>query len=276
VADAPNLYSDVDIDGLRATVEPIDAPAASPTASIGEAPASPTIQPAPSWVADLTGQLECDGAIADIGGEPDDFGAGQGPTATDPDAALQGLLDQGDFASFPARGFEPAVVDGHWARHDYLVDGRRKALAVTSDQIVGLPTDIGWQVAGIRACDASEFDPADGLTFAQTLWLAANGAVARSDTIHSSPGPEHCGWESAIFLRFEGDQYIRDPLGVLADHTLEPFDLDATLPEGAVDSGYNTPGWHLFTVSPGDAVYVRTTDGTFERWGRLREEIGCA
>ncbi len=238
--------------------------------------AAATIQPAPSRVADLAGQLDCDGAVADIGGEVEGFGAGQGPSATDPDSALRGLLEYGGFASFPAKGFEPAVVEGHWARHDYLVDGRRKAVAVSSDQLVGLPTDIGWQIAGIRACDPSEFDPADGLTSDQTLWLGAEGAPVPAATIRALPGPGHCGWESAVFLQLDGDQYIRDPLGVLADHALEPFDLDVALPEGAVDTGYHTSDWHVFTVAPGDAVYVRTSAGTFERWGRLPPGVGCA
>ncbi len=273
----PNLYSDVDIDGFRAT---IDGSSTVPTSSVAALPdpeptlSGPTAEPAPAWSADLAGQLDCEGAIPEFGGEVGEFPAME--PASSPDAALKALLAPGAFASLPAGGFEPAQVEGHWARHDYFVDGRRKALVVTSDRVEGIPDGSGWFVVGVRSCDASEFDPADGRTFDQTLWLSASGKTARSDIIHSSPGPGHCGWESVIFLQFDGAQYLRDPSGVLADSTIVPFDRHASLPGNADDTGYHTADWRLFTVPDGDAVYIKTKDGTFERWGRAREEVGCA
>lgn len=234
----------------------------------------PTSEPAPAWAADLAGQLDCDGATPGLGGELGEF-SGPSEPAAGPGAALQALLDQRVFASFPASGFEPPQVEGHWARHAYLVDGRRKAMAVTSDQVPGWPDGSGWQVVGIRSCDASEFDPADGLTSDQTLWLDSSGDVLSTETIQSSPGPEHCGWQSVTFLWVGDAQYLRDPSGVLDGSTLVPFDDDVSLPGSAEDTGYHTADWHLFTVPAGDAVYVRTKDATFERWGGARDQVGC-
>jgi len=250
----------------------------SQVAPLFSAPATPVPSPAddgspPVWALELAGQLECDGPVADIGGEVGGFGSFE-PAPT-PDAALQQLLDARLYASFPARGFDAAVVEDGWARHTYRVDGRIRALAVTTDHAEGFPAGDGWHVAGIGACDASEFDPADGLTFDQTLWLDRDGDIERSDRIHSSPGPGHCGWESATLLRFDGVQYIRDPQGVLADATVVPFTADGSLPAGAIDTGLHTDAWRLHTAPGGDAVYVVTSAGVVERWGRAKDEIAC-
>jgi hypothetical protein len=277
VGDTPNLYSNVDISGMRvdigtspASATPAPSTDSSPTPAVGS---TQTVEPAPSWAADLVGQLECDGPAPGLGGEVGELGAWDpGPT---PDAALRLLLDAGMFASFPLRGFAPAVVEGHWARMEYRADGRIRAVAVATDRVADFPEGDGWHVVGIRACDASEFDPADGLTFGQTLWRDRDGALARSDRIQSSPGPEHCGWESAIFLWFDGMQYLRDPNGVLAESTVVRFDPDAALPDDAIDTGLHTDDWRLFTTTKGDAVYVVTGTGAVERWGRARDQVGC-
>lgn len=277
VGDTRNLYSNVDISGMQVDIGTSQASAApapstdsSPTPAVGS---TETVEPAPSWAADLVGQLECDGPAPALGGEVGELGAWEpGPT---PDAALRLLLDARVFASLPAGGFDPAVVDGHWARQEYRADGRIRALAVTTDRVDGVPEGDGWHVVGIRACDAAEFDPADGLTFDQTLWVDRNGDLERSDRIQSAPGPGHCGWESTIFLQFEGVQYVRDPQGVLADATVAQFDADVALPEDAVDTGLHTDDWRLHTTTDGDAVYVVTRAGSVERWGRAKDEIGC-
>lgn len=276
VGSVPNLYEDVDISSMRVDIGTGETTSSSPASSPVATPvvsASPTIEPAPSWASDLGGQLECDGPAPGLGGEVGELGARE-PSPT-PDAALQILLDARVFASLPAGGFDPALVEGHWARHEYRVDGRIRALAVTTDRVDGFPEGDGWHVVGIRACDAAEFDPADGLTFDQTLWVDRNGNLERSERIHSAPGPGHCGWDSTIFLRFEGVQYIRDPQGVLADATVVQFDADVALPDDAVDTGLHTGEWRLHTAAAGDAVYVVTRGGSVERWGRAKDEIGC-
>ena len=192
------------------------------------------------------------------------------------DGAIQGLLDTGMYAWLPAGGFEPPQIEGSWALHRYVVDGRLKVIAVSTNRFPGHTGDVGWEVVGLRACDPAEFDPGHGLTDDTTLWLDADGERVPADRIFSRPGPGHCEWQTAIFLHFDGKLYLRDPEGVLADQTVGPFRTVAALPADAVDTDLHTPDWRLFTVPDDRFVYVRTTDGTIERWSRANDEIGCA
>ena len=129
-------------------------------------PRSPTIQPAPSWVADLAGQLECDGAIADIGGEVDDFGAGPGAdrrqTPTPPSRACSTKAISR--RSRPrASSLRSSMATGRGTTTSSMVGARPWRSPRTSSWACR-PRSAGRSPA-IRACDPSEFDPADGLTF---------------------------------------------------------------------------------------------------------------
>jgi hypothetical protein len=111
-------------------------------------------------------------------------------------------------------------------------------------------------------------------------------------TLHVINGAEHCGWQSASFLTLAwplgtdyqgGDDvtrfYVRDPEDVFqGEFDMPPPDLDATLPEGAVDSGFHRGPWHLWLVeSEGDeAVYLVSDDGPVERWPRGETTFACA
>ena len=275
VGDTPNVYVGVDTSGLlavvpmRSTAPTAVVPSPVPTAT---PVAGPTVAPAPAWATDLTGQLECDGP-------PDTLGQDvESPTPFEPaptlEAALEVLLL--NYSSLPTAGWEPIEVDGHWARHRYLVDGRTKVVAISTDQFEDLPPDIGWEVVGVRACDSSEFDPATTPDAAVTVWLDRDGQRVNTNRVASHIGPEHCGWTSVVFLRLRGVQYLRDPKGVLAESTIGLFDPDIALPTEAIDTGFHTPEWRLFTVPGADAVFVRTPVGGVERWPRTRDEVGCA
>ena len=252
------------------------SPIATPTPTPAATPsASPAVQVRPAWVADLAGQLECDGPmIANMGQEvPEDVGPfDPAPTA---DGAIEGLLEVGMYAWLPKRGFESSRVEGHWALHRYVVDGALKAVVVSTNHFPEVPEEVGWEVVGLRACDPSEFDPAHGLPQETTLWLDAAGDLVRADRIFSRPGPGHCGWEGVTFLELGRDQYLRDVKGVLDSHTERPFRTVARLPGDAIDTGLHTDRLHLFTVPDERVVYVRTMDGTIERWSRSSEPIGC-
>ncbi len=278
VGDTPNVYVGVDTTGLQATV-PIagddPGPASPPPVATATATAAagPTVEPAPAWVVDLAGQLECDGRLVDVGMEvPTDIGP-MDPGAT-PEEALEHLLT-GAYVWLPAGGFERPQIDGTWALHRYVVGGRLKVIAVSTNRFPGIPEEVGWEVVGMRACDPAEFDARDGLTDATTLWLSADDVVVPTGRIFSRPGPGHCGWEDVTFLHFEDQLYLRDPKGVLADSTIGRFDPDIALPAEAIDTGFHTPEWRLFTVSGADAVFVRTPVGGVERWPRTRDEVGC-
>jgi hypothetical protein len=270
----PNLYGDVDVTGL--TID-VDASDATPTPLLAEsAGPEPTITPppAPAWVADLAGQLECDGPVANIGGEvPDASGVGvPGDTA---DAGLQSFLGPDNpFASLPAAGYTQIQVDDNWASYAHSYEGKTKAIIVLSDTNP-FGQEPGWLVIGLRACDASEFDPAVPLTFPVTIWTDAAGNPVSTDTIRSSPGPGHCGWDSATWLDVGGNLYFRDPDGVMSEWATTTFASKAHLPDGAVDSGYRTGDWSLWLDPVGDAYLV--SSATIERWPRsTNPDLACA
>ena len=264
-------YDAVDITGLTIDVVP-SSPVPSASEPAASAAASSTTEPAPAWAADLAGQLECDGPLANIGSEyPDAFGAPDSSAET-AEAALAAFLGPGNpFASLPTAGFELLHAEPHWASFGHVVDGRPKAIVLLSDASVMGP---GWAVVALRACDASEFDPFVPLTFPVTVWTDAAGERVSTDTIRSNPGPGHCSWESATWLHVGGALYFRDPMGVMAEWTATPFEADVSLPPTATDTGYRSRDIALW-LDPGGDAYVVFSDRN-ERWPRsLDPLLGC-
>ena len=267
----PNLYSDVDITGLTVDVTPSESsPIPTPTDGPSGDPTT-TPEPAPAWVADLAGQLQCSGGVANIGGEAPNNG-GTDAVGVSPEAGLASFLGPGNpYASLPSAGFVRLHLDAHWASFAHLYLGRIKAIIILSDA----PASVGgWQVQGLRACDASEFDPSVPLTFPVTVWTDQSGQRVSTETIRSSPGPEHCGMNSAIFLQVDGNLYFRDPAGVMSNLTTTNYDAAAMLPPAATDTGYRTGSWSLW-IDPGKDAYIVSTDHV-ERWPRSKDPlIGC-
>ena len=102
-----------------------------------------------------------------------------------------------------------------------------------------------------------------------------------------SRGPEHCNWQSAVFLHlavpigtpapsFDNvEQYVRDPEGRVSATLRRELDLDADLTGTAEDSGFSTGDIELW-VDPAHR-YVLLTDGhTVERWPRRDPAAFCA
>jgi hypothetical protein len=266
---------------------PVGAPSSLAVASDGPVatetgPASPMGTPSagadadvrPVWVADLAGQLDCDGPMNQIGEEVPAAPGLIDPALT-PEDALANLLRVGNYAWLPAGGFDPPQVEGHWALYHYSVDGSVKVIAVGTDRSAGVEEPLGWDIVGLRACDPSEFDLADGLSDGTVLWLDAAGDVMPTARIFSRAGPGHCGWEGVTFLHIGGELYFRDPEGVLAGQTALPFKKVDALPSDAVDTDMHTQRQRLFRVSDPRAIYVRYVDGTIERWGRALDQVGC-
>jgi len=122
-------------------------------------------------------------------------------------------------------------------------------------------------------------------------------------------GPAHCGWAGTTFMVMDSDairgMFVRQPDGGFpreyflstayrAELGLDDYgmvegnpdgfpadavltlDLDAILPDDAVDLGY-VRGKRRLDASPTDStdyLYVVTSDAV-ERWPRLRPEVGC-
>ncbi|MES2210912.1 MAG: hypothetical protein V4515_12125 [Chloroflexota bacterium] len=267
----PNLYGDVDITGLTIDVTPSEvSPSATPTDGAAATPTR-TLAPAPVWVADLAGQLQCSGGVANVGGEVPNAD-GVGAAGLSPEAGLASFLGPANpYASLPAAGYAQVHLGTDWASFAHVYLGRTKAIVILSDvsEVGG-----GWRVVGLRACDASEFDPSVPLTFPVTVWTDRSGQPVSTETIRSSPGPGHCGWDSAIWLQVGGDLYFRDPAGVMSEWTTTTFDSAAQLPSSAADTGFRTGSWSLW-IDPGKDAYVVSTDRV-ERWPRSKDPlIGC-
>ena len=249
--------------------------APSPSAAAITPEPTPTVQPRPVWAIDLASHLDCDGPPAtgtgmDVPEVPAWF-----DLAPTPDGALQLILTP--FQNLPASGYLPVLVDGHWALHRYLVDGRPKVHIVSHDQFPDAPNE-GWSVVGVRTCDPSEYADADFGPQASTIWSDAAGDPVRTDRITSHAWPAHCFNKEAVLLSFfdpDYKQYVRDPSGEFAQMTVVPYAADARLPEDAVDTGLHTDDWHLFTILSGRAVFMRTASGTYEMWPRASQHIGC-
>ena len=121
-----------------------------------------------------------------------------------------------------------------------------------------------------------------------------DGLVRGADlrlTLQVGFGPEHCGREDIELLDLawpvgsavttyteEGvRQYARDVDGVLGERLRTTFTVDATPPEGTVDTGYHRRGNLLLVGGAGaeEAVYVERPDGTVERWPRVVPPAVC-
>lgn len=190
------------------------------------------------------------------------------------EAALSAFLGPPNpYASLPTDGYEPLEADDDWAGFGYRVDGALKAIIVLTDRTEMEP---GWTVVGLRACDASEFDPATPLTNEVTVWTDADGQRASTEVIRSVVGPGHCGWESATWLhvRSTGGLYFRDPKGVMKDWTKSRYDARSSLPPDARDTGYRSGVMRLWIETGGDAYLV--SPGRVERWPRSIDPLlGC-
>lgn len=98
-------------------------------------------------------------------------------------------------------------------------------------------------------------------------------------------GPEHCEWNSALFLDMlyplntddpgAGRSFTRDPDGVMADYTTEPFVPDAELPDDAVKTAYrNDAGIELWRSEDFSTAYLVHGD-IVEAWPSVSSEAGC-
>jgi hypothetical protein len=251
----------------------ISSPVVSPSAAVATPQPTQTLQPRPVWAMNVSDHLDCDGPPSTIGMDVPPIPGPSDPGET-PDDALANILLT--YRNLPSSGYAPVLVDGHWALHRVLVNGRAKVHIVSTNEFPDVPSETRWEVVGLRACDRSEFAEAEFAPHATTIWFDGAGDPVRTDVVTSSIGPGHCGWERTIFLSLGDLQYLRDPHGELEQYTVVPFHPDARLPGDAIDTGFHTDQWHLFTIPSGRAVFVRRADGTYELWPRAKEPIGCA
>lgn len=120
-------------------------------------------------------------------------------------------------------------------------------------------------------------------------WTGPGGDPVSSRVINVIRGPEHCDWQSSLWMHVgwplgtradsaaDIRQYVRDPEDVLPVETETAFDTDVEMPKGASPTGFQADGVELwFGEDDGDhAVYLVFADHV-ERWPRAAEVIACA
>lgn len=217
--------------------------------------------------------IDCDHEIWD-GGWSMDFGPPQG--APDAAGALVAFVGEGLFA-LPRSGFVHAGSDQARKLFTYSVGSRARVAVIVADSAeVPLDVEDGWVVETFASCDPAEFDPAVDGELGFEIWRDAEGRRVPIGTVRSSPGPEHCGWESATFLNVEGVGYVRDPDGVLQGITeLAEFDGDAELPPDAIETGYELDSRSIWLAADRSIAYV-VESGRVEAWPSPSEPFGCA
>jgi hypothetical protein len=100
--------------------------------------------------------------------------------------------------------------------------------------------------------------------------------------IMSFQGAEHCSWTGITFLLVgserKADWYVRDTDGELSEFLRTTFASDATLPEGATDTGLRRDGRQLWIGPDEDAAYLVSLDDArdVERWPAAKQPIRCA
>lgn len=209
-----------------------------------------------------------------LGGWNGDFGFGD--AASSPEGALARFLDRGPF-DLPTEGYALAGEDTDRLLFTYSVAGAAKVSVIVADtDVTGADAD-GWIVETFATCDPAEYDPASEPDLSIEVWFDEDDNRVPTSIIRSLRGAEHCGWQSATFLRFDGRQYLRDPRGVVDAPLTAAFDPDAELPADAVATGYHRAGQTLWLSGDGSVAYL-VDDEQVEAWPALvsNDPVLCA
>jgi hypothetical protein len=131
---------------------------------------------------------------------------------------------------------------------------------------------------------------ADRVTWRDGTGRALPGETADGFGVAMFSGAEHCGWEEVTFLQVawppgavvtsyrDVRQFVRDREGVFdgLDNLRSEHARDVEPPRDAVATGVHTDDVELWTAeSDPDGIYLRTRDGSFDRWPRAEPHILC-
>ncbi|SDC07368.1 hypothetical protein [Nocardioides lianchengensis] len=133
----------------------------------------------------------------------------------------------------------------------------------------------GWYVESWAQCDPVEL-PAYAEEIGLQVWTDADGRPVPKSGLEAWVGPEHCGWESMVFLYLGGRTYVREPQRDLwADYFTEKYAAHVTVPADAVDTGFERDGDHLWLAADRSRAYVGARDDA-ELWPATVQDLGCA
>jgi hypothetical protein len=253
--------------------------------------ASDDVDPAATQVDVLVSRIECSGGVTGEVLEP-------GVVTTETEVVVTFTVAPRPPGAYSCPGNDevPATVDlGAPIGTRALVDGSCTAPEGPEGPLGDCALDgIRWHLPGTtpatdepHACDAAH-DPdgrtdvatePDGRSADDADWTDRDGCIVRIDVVAERPGPANCGWEATRVLTTarvpgvrpdDGDEtvdFVRDPDGAYGDPELvSGLDLDADVPDDAVDTGLRLGDVELWAVlDDPSAVWLASPDGV-ERW----------
>ena len=161
----------------------------------------------------------------------------------------------------PLEGYTRRDDSPRWTLYANLHDGRPVALIV----LERIPA--GWVPYQLAACDAADFDSSLPMSTGMDKWVDADGNPVPLATLS-----EVADCYDGTQLHLDGRLYVRDLRGAAydRDHSLlDSFEVDASLPPDAVDTGYRQGHRQLFRAPDGRDVYV-VSPLRVERWPRVK------
>ena len=216
--------------------------------------------------------LECDGKSPYQRGEHG-YDDGLAKVQSSAEAALEDFMtESGPIFSTPSEDYAVERQQDGRVLFSYDVDGRTKVSMFAADRGRDWNGDEGWGVRAWAQCDPSEFPPdvTDDLNIG--VWADESGRRVPVTRIHSFQGAEHCSWTDITFLLVgpaqKADWYVRDAGGEFPGLLRTTFTRDATLPEGATDTGLRRDGRQLW-IGPGEeAAYLVSLEDAddVDRW----------
>lgn len=119
-------------------------------------------------------------------------------------------------------------------------------------------------------------------------WQDTRGNLVQERVVSTVQGPDHCDWESAVFLYVgwplgtrsrsadDARQYVRDPDGLFPAYTAAPFKPGTHLPTGATYAGYHLDDLELWVAHDAAKAVYLVRGEVIERWPRATKPIACA
>jgi hypothetical protein len=229
------------------------------------------------------GALECDGETPYRRGEGV-YDDGLATVPASAEAALDDYMRESGLSfSTPSDGYAVEREQDGRVLFSYDVDGRTKVSMVAADGIRDWSGDQGWGVRTWAQCDPSELPPdvTDDLNIG--VWEDESGRRVPVTRIQSFQGAEHCSWTDITFLLVgreekRADWYVRDTGGDFSELLRTTFANEATLPEGATDTGLRRDDRQLWIGPDEEAAYLVSLDDAqdVERWPAAKQPIRCA
>ena len=223
--------------------------------------------------------LEC--AAEPYAGGSGEYDGGLASAQRTPREALENYFTEEFLPELPRADYRVEREDEGRVLFSFDVRGRTKVAFIVADSVRDFNEEEGWGVETWAQCDPAEFPASVTDAFDTQVWQDASGNRVPIAKIWSSQGPEHCGWEDITFLTLttpDGErEYLRDTTGELRDSLATTFDPSATVPDGAIDTGYEQGGRHLWLHPDGSAAYLvdKTDPENVERWPAAKENIAC-